>query len=129
MTTGIDWSKKPPPWCWIGPRFAEQCRCIVAGEMPLVQPDPHPVKSRRLKPGRKHRDAEPPDPKHHQAIATRQAEVAVVKERLRIEHDLRAAGVKRLAPGQHSPSQRYFDDDERDEAAKAIVRAASRRAE
>lgn len=93
MPTAIDWSKKPPPWDEIGPQFASECRLIAAGKPPKV-PEFRPIR-----PQRKHRDAVPPDPQHQEAVAAHQAEVSAVKERLKIEHDLRAAGVTKPRGG------------------------------
>lgn len=34
VDTGIDWSAKPAPWCWIGPEFRRECRAIAEGNDP-----------------------------------------------------------------------------------------------
>lgn len=100
MTTAIDWATRPAPWCWIGPQLASECRLIAAGKSPEA-PEFRPVK-----PQRKHRDAVPLDPQHQQAVAERQVEVATVKERLQIDHELHAAGVTRPRRGGRYSAER-----------------------
>jgi hypothetical protein len=36
--TVVDWSKKPEPWCWIGPQFRAECEAIVEGRPMPVAP-------------------------------------------------------------------------------------------
>jgi hypothetical protein len=54
MKTAIDWSTRPPPWCWIGPAWAAEARAI-AGRRPKGDPDEVPdqngaaLTGRRLK--------------------------------------------------------------------------------
>lgn len=124
IASGIDWKAKSEPWASIGPQFRRQCEAIVSGAAPF-RSGPYRAKTAKpQKPERKHRDAVPPDPAHQKAVAWRQAEITEAKAALDAKHRLRAAGVTRNPNGQHK-GQRYFADDDMNDAANEIARAAS----
>ncbi len=36
--TDIDWSRKPAPWCWIGPQVHADCVILAKGGLPHPKP-------------------------------------------------------------------------------------------